>query len=215
MKWRWRLAWVFTYPLAKLFLNLEVKGREKLRINNTGLIVAANHTSNLDPIIVGWAIAREVYFLAKEELFRYRPFAWLIKKWNALPVSRGALDLKALRRCGAILRQKGTLILFPEGTRSQNGQIGEFKPGVGMLAVLNRVPVVPVYISGLNGSILSYWVDRDLVKKGWRKKPRWFTPIRVFVGNPVFPEGVSKERKGYEEFTRLVEEKVRALARSS
>ncbi|MEO0074414.1 MAG: lysophospholipid acyltransferase family protein, partial [candidate division WOR-3 bacterium] len=78
MSWRlrWRVGWYLTYPLARLFLGLRVHGREHL--TKGPLILAANHVSNFDPLIIGWAVRREVHFLAKEELFQQsKLFAWL------------------------------------------------------------------------------------------------------------------------------------------
>ncbi|MGB9742663.1 MAG: lysophospholipid acyltransferase family protein [bacterium] len=214
MKLRWRLAWLATYPLARLFFRLRVSGREELHSlgNRTGIIIAANHSSNFDPLIVGWAAAREIYFLAKEELFRYRPFAWLISKWNALPISRAGMDIAALRRCSTLLRKKRTLVLFPEGTRSPTGELGSFKPGVGMLAVLNSVPVVPCLIAGVNRSIISWLVDRDFVRRGLRSRPEISIPIVVRFGAPVLPIGFDRNRNGYQQFTRLLENRFREMA---
>ncbi|MGQ9678983.1 MAG: lysophospholipid acyltransferase family protein [bacterium] len=209
MKWRWRLAEFFTYPLAKFVLGLKVSGREQLVPG--GQIIAANHSSNFDPLILGWAAGREVYFLAKEELFRYRPFAWLIKSWNALPVGRGGIDIRAIRSCGKVLKRKQTLVLFPEGTRSKNGKIGTFKFGVGMLAVMNRVPVVPARIFGIAQSIVSYWVDRDFVRKGLRQKPKRWGRIEVRFGFPVFPDDYENNRSGYERLTAEVFRRLCAL----
>ncbi len=210
MRWRWRIAWVLTYPGARLFLPLRVEGREELLPG--AQIIAANHTSNFDPLLIGWAAGREIYFLAKEELFRHRAFAWLIRSWNALPVGRGGVDRRAIRLCSRVLRQGRILVLFPEGTRSRNGRLGEFKPGIGMLAVRNQVPVVPAFISGLSRSLLSYWVDRDFVRLGLRVKPRGCVPIRVRFGSAVFPERFPVNRDGYTRFTALVQERVMALA---
>lgn len=215
VKLRWHLAWLLTYPLAKLLFNLRVVGRENLTAGaaqtKTGMIIAANHTSNFDPLIIGWAAAREIYFLAKEELFRSRPFAWLIKSWNALPVQRRGIDIKAFRRCSLLLRHQKTLVLFPEGTRSKDGSLTRFKPGVGMLAVLNSVPVVPAHISGLSHSLLSYLVDRDFARLGLRHKPKSRIPIRVKFGQPILPQGFSRDRQGYEQLTAQVEERIRWL----
>lgn len=211
MKLRWRLAWLLTYPLAKAIINLRVEGRRNLRECKRGVIVAANHSSNFDPLILGWAAAREIYFLAKEELFCYRPFAWLIKAWNALPVGRGGIDIRAIRLCSEVLKHNKTLVLFPEGTRSKTGEMAGFKSGVGMLALLNQVPVVPTYISGMNGSIVSYFVDRDFVRLGLRKKPSGCVRIRVKFGAPIQPEGFKKDRQGYQEMTAVIEERVRTL----
>lgn len=213
MKLRWRLAWGLTYPLARLLLRLRVSGREHLRtVKGCGLIIAANHTSNFDPLILGWAAAREIFFLAKEELFRYRPFAWLIRSWNAIPVRRGGLDLAAFRRCSLLLRHRQTLVLFPEGTRSRTGALGTFRPGVAMLAIVNRVPVVPCHIAGLDRSIISWLVDRDFVRQGLRTRPRRTQPITVRFTAPIMPAGFSRDRTGYDQLTREIENRIRNLA---
>ncbi len=209
MRWRWRIAWLLTYPWARFLLPLRVEGREALLPG--AQIIAVNHTSNFDPLIVGWAAGREIYFLAKEELFRHRAFAWLIRSWNALPVGRGGVDKRAIGLCSQLLCQGQTLVLFPEGTRSRDGRVGEFKPGVALLAVRNRVPVVPGFISGLSRSRLSYWVDRDFVRLGLRSKPEGCVPIRVRFGQPLFPEGFPANRQGYLNFTALLRERVAAL----
>ncbi|MEO0022973.1 MAG: lysophospholipid acyltransferase family protein [candidate division WOR-3 bacterium] len=213
MKLRWRLAWSLTYPLARLLLRLQVSGRENLRmVRDRGVIIAANHTSNFDPLILGWAAAREIFFLAKEELFRYRPFAWLISSWNAIPVRRGGMDLTALRRCSQLLRHRQALVLFPEGTRSRSGKLGSFKPGVAMLAVRNSVPVIPCYIAGVDRSFISWCVDRDFVRQGLRTRPRQCVPITVQFGPPVMPEGFANTRTGYEQLTREILARVQTLA---
>jgi 1-acyl-sn-glycerol-3-phosphate acyltransferase len=212
MRLRWWLTWILTYPFAKVFLGLRVSGRKHLV--SGGQIIAANHTSNFDPLILGWAAAREVYFLAKEELFRYRPFAWLIRSWNALPVGRGGVDMKAIRCCGAVLRRNRTLVLFPEGTRSRTGEIGEFKPGVGMLSVVYRVPVVPARISGVTRSIVSYWFDRDFVRAGLRTKPNRRGLIEVRFGPPIYPDGYEVNRTGYELLTAELFRRIQALGES-
>ncbi len=213
MSLRWRIAWLLTYPWAKFLLRLRVEGREYIKNlgKKTGIIIAANHTSNFDPLILGWAVGQEIYFLAKEELFRYRPFAWLIRFWNALPVARWGFDSGAIRRCSHLLRQRKILIIFPEGTRSKIGELGRFKPGVAMLALLNQVPVVPCYVSGVNQSIVSYWVDRDFVRLGFRYKPRHAVSIRVRFGAPVFPSGFTRSREGYGQLTAVIEAQVRNL----
>ncbi|MBM3315760.1 1-acyl-sn-glycerol-3-phosphate acyltransferase, partial [candidate division WOR-3 bacterium] len=115
MRLRWRLGLLLTFPWAKVLLRLRVHGRS--RLGGGPQILAANHVSNFDPLVVGWAAAREVHFLAKEELFLGpRLFAWLIRSWNAWPLRRGAADAGALKQCSWLLRRRQTLVLFPEGT---------------------------------------------------------------------------------------------------
>ncbi len=214
MKLRWRVGWLLTYPFARLVLRLRVTGRDNLLAGPQ--ILAANHVSNFDPLIVGMAAAREVHFLAKEELFTKSPaFAWLIRTWNAWPVRRGGADSAALKRCSWLLRRKQTVVLFPEGTRSSTGELQKFQPGIGFLALSNRVPVIPVYLAGVHRSNVSYWVDRDFVHRGFRRRPTEPTRIRVSFGTPVFPDGFSRDRAGYCRLAQTVADSVRRLAQKN
>jgi 1-acyl-sn-glycerol-3-phosphate acyltransferase len=214
LKLRWRVAWVLLYPIAKATLGIRVTGRRKLVAGPQ--ILAVNHVSNFDPLLVGFAAAREVHFLAKEELFAAsRLFAWLIRTWNAWPVRRGGGDAGAIKRLSWLLKRRQTVVLFPEGTRSRTGELARFHSGIGLLAVANQVPVVPVHMSGVARSIVSYWTDRDFVRRGLRRRPAGPVPIHVAFGDPVYPGGFSRDRAGYAELARVVEERVRALAGTS
>jgi len=199
------------YAFGKLVLKVRVTGRDKLVPGPQ--ILASNHVCNFDPLLVGLAARREIHFLAKEELFTAsRLFAWLIHTYNAWPVRRGGGDASAIKHCSWLLGMRQTIVLFPEGTRSKTGELTHFKPGIGMLAINNRVPVVPVHLGGVAQSIVSYWVDKDFVKRGYRKKPRNNRGISVAFADPVYPDGFAADRQGYEDMTREVEERVRALA---
>lgn len=120
-------------------------------IPKTGpVIVACNHISYCDPPVVGSAIPREVCFLAKEELFRNPVFAWLIRRYNAIPLKRSVGDLGAIRKAVDILSQGKALLMFPEGTRSLSGKLLKPKLGIGMIAMLASCPIVPAHVGGTN-----------------------------------------------------------------
>jgi len=126
----------------------EVHGRE--HVPKTGaVIVASNHISFWDPLLVGTAAMREQHFLAKEELFR-GPLGWLIRSFNAIPIRRGMADLSGLAKARDVLRAGRSLILFPEGTRQRDGELRAARPGLGMLAVGSDALVVPTSIMGSN-----------------------------------------------------------------
>ena len=138
-------------PLAVALMRagcrLEVRGREHVPPTGPALLVS-NHVSVLDPPFVGGASPRELYFLAKEELFRVPLFGRLIHALNARPVRRDGSDGRALKTALKLLGENRAILLFPEGTRGVEGRLGEGKPGAGMLAVLSGAPVVPVCVSG-------------------------------------------------------------------
>jgi 1-acyl-sn-glycerol-3-phosphate acyltransferase len=211
MRLRWMVGYSIVYTFGQLVLKVRVTGREKLV--RGGQILASNHSSNFDPLLVGLGAGREIHFLAKDSLFAAsRFFAWLIHTYNAWPVRRDGGDPAAMKRCSWLLGKRQTIVLFPEGTRSKTGELTPFKPGIGMLAITNHVPVVPVHLGGVSRSIIAYMTDRDFVKRGYRKKPTRNMGIHVAFGDPVYPKDFAQDRQGYVDLTREVENRVRALA---
>jgi len=204
-------GYAVVYAFGQLALKVRVTGRNRLVPGPQ--ILASNHVCNFDPLLVGLGSRREIHFLAKEELFdASRWFAWLIHTYNAWPVRRGGADAAAIKRCSWLLGKRQTIVLFPEGTRSKTGDINGFKPGIGMLAITNHVPVVPVHLGGVARSIISYWTDRDFVRRGYRKKPKRNEGIRIAFADAVYPDGFAADRQGYEDLAKEVERRVRALA---
>lgn len=157
--------WVVTF-FFKIGWRLSVEGVEHIP-KEGGVIIAANHRSYADPPLLGVSIPREVHFLAKKELFHFRPFGWLISKLNAHPLDRGG-DVAAFKASQRLLSQGYAIIVFPEGRRSKTDQFGKVKPGVGMLAMKSGCPVVPAYIHNSGHTTRFY-------------------PLRVCFGAPVFP----------------------------
>ena len=123
-----------------------------------GLVVAANHISFWDPPLMGSVIPREIHFLAKEELFQTPVLGPLIRSVNAIPIRRGAADLRGLTRAIDALKSGGAVLLFPEGSRMRDGALHPARPGVGLMSVNADVPIMPCYISGSNPS--AGWLSR-------------------------------------------------------
>jgi 1-acyl-sn-glycerol-3-phosphate acyltransferase len=138
-------------PLAlavmRLLFRLEGRGAEHVPRTGPALLVA-NHSSFLDPPLVGGVAPRQLAFMAKAELFRVPLLGGLVRRLNARPVRREGADAGALRTALRILQDGGVLLMFPEGTRGPEGRLRDPKPGAGMLAVMSGVPVVPVFIEG-------------------------------------------------------------------
>ena len=112
-------------------------------------VIVANHASLLDPYLIDWASKkRELYFLAKEELFRNPLLGYFLTQCNAIPVKRGVMDEEAIRRFHDIVASGKPIGIFPEGTRTLTGEVQPGKKGSGMLVYNARVPVIPVYIAG-------------------------------------------------------------------
>ena len=131
----------------RVFYGLRIYGRENVRPG--AMIVAGNHTSMGDPIHAAAAMpdAMRLRFMAKAELFRFPPLRWLIVALGAYPIERGAGDIGALRKSVEMLENGQKLLIFPNGTRSDEENPDNAKSGAALLACKSGVPVLPVYIS--------------------------------------------------------------------
>ncbi len=135
--------------LTRLFFRPIIIGWENIPPRG-GFILASNHISNYDPPIVGSWCSREVYFLAKKELFPNRFMATFFRQINAIPVKRGTIDRMAIEACINKINEGHGMTIFPEGTRFDDGQLHSPKPGIGVIAHRTGCPVVPAYIHGTN-----------------------------------------------------------------
>ncbi len=147
MKILYYTGWTLTRIISKLFFRIRIEGQEHFP-RSGGFILATNHKSYFDPLLAGSWAPRQVYFLAKQELFRNPIFGWIITQTNALPVRRGTIDRHALELTAGVIRDGFGLTIFPEGTRSKSDDFLEPKPGVGMIAIQAACPIIPGYIHG-------------------------------------------------------------------
>ena len=134
-------------PLIFLLFPLSVQGRENLP--EGGAVLCSNHASAWDPILVALKIPRTVplRFMAKAELFRNPVLGWLLRHLGAFPIHRGANDLAAMKTAMKCLQEGQKLIVFPEGTRVEEGGASA-KGGAVMLSTRTGVPMVPIYCGG-------------------------------------------------------------------
>ncbi len=142
----WTSRWL-CLGVSKVLFGLRVEGREHIPCSGAA-IIAANHVSFLDPVLVAIAAGRPIHFMAKEELFRFRPFGWLLQQYRVFPVSRRRTDLQAMKRALSLLEQGEIIVIFPEGTRGDGVQLGAAKPGIGLIASRSGAPVIPAFHRG-------------------------------------------------------------------
>ena len=194
-------AHIVLNPIFKILFRWEVKGKENIP-QKGGVILAAHHESYLDPAIAGTASPRQIYFLAREELFQLGFFSWIIKRLNTIPISREQLQIGAFKKSLEILKKGKVLLLFPEGTRSPAGIISEGEKGVGLIASYANVPVIPVLIKG-SGQALP-------------KNRKWITSHKIFVvfGKPLYFANLDSESRkdAYQEFSDRIMKEMRKLA---
>ena len=112
------------------------------------VIFASNHASFLDPPLVGVAVSRHISFLARDSLFRVPVLGAILRSWRVVPVDRDGGSGRGLKAILQRLEQGGAIILFPEGTRTPDGQLQPARSGIGLAAIKSAAPVVPVRVFG-------------------------------------------------------------------
>jgi len=163
---------VVAVGVMRLLFRLEAREPQNVPAAGAALLVS-NHSSVLDPPLVGGASRRQLAFLAKAELFGVPLFGRLIHRLGARPIRRGGSDPAAMRTALRVLEEGGALLVFPEGTRGPEGELRPAKAGAGMLAVMSGAPVVPVYVRGSG--------------RAWPRGRRYPRPAKVTVafGEPL------------------------------
>lgn len=175
--------------LARLLYRVEIVGR----VPPGPCIVAANHESFLDPPLLALTASQPLHFLAKVELWRYRPGAWLMDALGGIPIRRDRRDLLSVGRAEELLRAGESVALFPQGTVRG----GAWTRGAARLALVTGAPLVPVRIVG-SGRALS----------GRRVR---FSNVRLVVGEPIAVEPVRATTIAARELTRELQARVDAL----
>ncbi|MDD5618301.1 MAG: lysophospholipid acyltransferase family protein, partial [Candidatus Omnitrophica bacterium] len=137
------------YIIFRLLFFLKIEGLENIPSKGAYLL-ACNHSSFLDPPVLGGAFygARwiKLNFLAKEELFHNKVFAWFLVRLKTFPVKRQSADIGAIKECIRRVKKGEPLAIFPEGERSPKGEITQGFPGIALVAAKTGAPVIPVFI---------------------------------------------------------------------
>ncbi len=179
----YRVLKVLLLLFFRSYLRLHVTGQEW--IPHGACVVIANHRSNMDPPLIGVAMPRPIYYMAKEELFRFALFGRFLTWIGVFPVRRGRYDRRAINQALCVLRAGYALSVFPEGTRQRHGRgtLGPERDGAALLAVWSGVPVLPAAIVG---------------NYGWRQ------PVEVRFGPPIRLEGPVRSKDLAEKSRRLM-----------
>ncbi|MFA7330821.1 MAG: lysophospholipid acyltransferase family protein [Candidatus Delongbacteria bacterium] len=203
------VAWVLR-QVFRLGYRLEVSGLERIPRQGS-LILASNHQSNLDPPLIGCFFPREISFVAKKQLFENPWLARLMRHFNALPLDRSGVDLRALREIRARLGQGHDLLVFPEGTRSRDGRLGQPRAGLGLIISAAEVDVLPVLILGSRSSPGLPGFRPVIRLEFGAPIPRAALPL---AGDPGELEGRGRSSRA-EALTRVVFQRIEAMYASA
>ncbi|SDL65929.1 lysophospholipid acyltransferase family protein [Sediminibacillus halophilus] len=173
------------YPVYRI----KVVGTENVP-DNGPVIICSNHISNFDPPVVGITAPRDIYFMAKEELFNNTFLRGLLTRLHAFPIKRGMKDRNALRQALNILEEGNTLGLFPEGTRNKTGEVGKGLAGAGFFALRSQAYIVPCAIIG-------------------PYKP--FKQLKVVYGKPIEMEQYRENKVSAKDVTQVIMQEIQKL----
>jgi 1-acyl-sn-glycerol-3-phosphate acyltransferase len=183
-------------PVMRTWFRIRLEGEE--HIPEAGpVILASNHRSNMDPVLLASAVRRPVTFMAKAELF-VGPLGWIMRWIGQFPVRRGGIDREALRRTDAVLARGSMLGLFPEGTRGDGG-FAAVHPGLAYIVVRQRCPVLPVVIFG---------TERVRRRFGWLP---FASPVRIVIGPAIDLPQSTSDRAGRRAASELLRQRLQVF----
>jgi len=172
-----------------LLFRIRVEGLENFPMEGK-TIVYANHISWLDPVIIGCVLPRQVFFMAKAELFKIPLLRTVIRYLGAFPVNRGSADLSAIKHSLQVLNEGKVFGIFPEGTRNKTGFLQSFSHGIASIAHKSRAKVLPVAIVG---------------------QYRLFRPMTIKIGKPLNFDDYFAQKSNTELLERMANQMEQAL----
>src|SRR5262245_28081751 len=114
--------------LGVVFFSIRCEDRHHIPASG-GVLVVSNHQSHFDPVLVGLVCDRRLNYLARDTLFGFAPFRWLIASLDAIPIDREGLGMAGLKETLRRLKREEMVLIFPEGTRTRDGSVATLKPG--------------------------------------------------------------------------------------
>jgi 1-acyl-sn-glycerol-3-phosphate acyltransferase len=189
----------FSRLLARILFRFRIIHRERM-IQSGPVIVAMNHQSYLDPPLAGNACDRAIYFLARRSLLTVPVLRWLLPKLNVIPVNQEGIDRSALKALIQVIKAGNGALVFPEGSRTLDGNLQPGLPGIGLVIAKTLAPVVPMRIFGAHEA---------LPRGGGRMR---FHPITVVVGQPIHFMASDLQDRGRDVYAQLSQRVMDAIA---
>jgi 1-acyl-sn-glycerol-3-phosphate acyltransferase len=196
----------FSTRLFKLFLliwhRLQIRGAQNIP-EQGGVLLASNHASYLDPPVVGVGYrGRPIHFMARDTLWNSKFGSWWMHKVGCIPVSRGTGDIRALKLTIKALKEGKVVSMFPEGTRSEDGELQTAKGGIGFIIEKSGCVVVPAYIDG--------------AYKAHPKGAKLIKPVKVTItyGKPITQadfQALGTGREAYDKYAALIMQRIADL----
>ncbi len=167
------LAWVGFRAIFRFYFRWRVYNPERMPLSG-GVALVANHASYIDPPLVAAGVRRPVACLARENLFRFPPMAWVLRQWGVVPLDRDGGSASGLRVILDRLHEGNAIVLFPEGTRTYDGQAQPARSGIGLIVIKSDQPVVPVRVFGTYEA----YGRHVFLPRPWRIAVKYGEPMR-------------------------------------
>src|SRR5947208_6845767 len=184
---------------GRLFFRFRVIHRERM-LQCGPVILAMNHQSYLDPPLAGTACDRAIYFLARRTLLDVPVLGWFLPKLNVIPVNQESVDRRAIKAIIRVLQAGNGVLVFPEGSRTMDGNLQPGEPGLGLVIAKTLAPVVPMRIFGA----------REALPRGGGGLH--FVPITIVIGEPIFFTAADLDSSGKDLYRRLSQSVMDAIS---
>jgi 1-acyl-sn-glycerol-3-phosphate acyltransferase len=199
MNFYYWLGYHLSRLVGRLFFRFRVIHRERM-IQSGPVILAMNHESYLDPLLAGTACDRAIYFLARRTLLDAPVLGWLLPKLNVIPVNQEGVDRSAIKALIRTLNAGNGVLVFPEGSRTLDGNLQPAEAGLGLVITKTLAPVVPMRIFGAH---------KALPRGGGGLH---FVPITIVLGEPIRFNGGELGPPGKKVYQQISERVMDAIA---
>jgi 1-acyl-sn-glycerol-3-phosphate acyltransferase len=198
MNFYYWLGYHLSRLVGRLCFRFHVIHPERM-LHKGSVILAMNHQSYLDPPLAGTTCDRAVYFLARRTLLDVPLLGWLLPKLNVIPVNQEGIDRSALKSLIRVLKAGNAALVFPEGSRTLDGNLQPAEPGLGLIIAKTLAPVVPMRIFGAHEALP-------------RGGGLHFAPITIVIGDPIFFSAADLSPPGKDLYKRLSQRVMDAIA---
>ena len=199
MNFYYWLGYHFSRLIGRLFFRLRVVHPDRM-IQSGPVILAMNHQSYLDPPLAGTTCDRAIYFLARRTLLNVPVLGWLLPKLNVIPVNQEGVDRSAIKALIRVLKAGNGVLVFPEGSRTLDGNLQPAEPGLGLVIAKTLAPVVPMRIFGAREALPRGGGGLRLV------------PITIVIGDPIFFSPADLESSGKNLYAWLSDRVMKAIS---